>query len=67
MSQTEDGRGLYFGIFRLECTHINKTWREITWINKTWSNKTWINKTWSDITRIYDQVRKLFFPRFHRI
>ena len=57
MSQTEDGRSLYFGIFRLECTHINKTWREITWINKTWS----------DITRIYDQVRKLFFPRFHRI
>ena len=57
MSQTEDGRSLYFGIFRLECTHINKIWGEITWINKTWS----------DITRIYDQVRKLFFPRFHRI
>ena len=27
-----------------------------------WINKTWINKTWSDIARIYDQVRKGFFP-----
>ena len=51
---------------------INKTWSDETWINKTWGdktwiNKTWINKTWSDITRIYDQVREGFFPRFHRI
>ena len=42
-------------------------WINKTWVNEPWSDKTWINKTWSDITRIYDQVRKEFFPRFHRI
>ena len=44
-------------------TWSNKIWSNKTWINKTWINKTWINKTWSDIARIYDQVRKGFFPQ----
>ena len=42
-------------------------WINQTWGEKTWINKTWINKTWSDITKIYDQVRKGLFPRFHRM
>ena len=51
---------------------INKRWSDKTWIDKTWIDITWIDitwsdKTWSDITRIYNEIRKGFFPRFHRI
>ena len=48
-------------------TWINKTCSNKTLINKTWRDKKWIKKTWSNITRIYDQVRKGFFPGFHGI